>query len=76
MDTEVKKWGNSYAIRLPKREAERLGLREGDRVEVDVRKAKRRRSRARADLSAWPVFHDGRADVSEKHDDVLYGGRA
>lgn len=75
MDAEVKKWGNSYAIRLPKSEAERLGLKEGDHVEVDVRKATRRPKKRRIDLSGLPIFHDTATDVSERHDEYLHGGR-
>lgn len=75
MDAEVKRWGNSYAIRLPKSEADRLGLKEGDRVEVDLRKAKKRGKKKRIDLSGLPVFHDTATDVSERHDEYLYGGR-
>ena len=75
MDAEVKKWGNSYAIRLPKSEADRLGIHEGDLVEVELRKARRRKRSARVDISSWPVFHDAATDVSERHDEILYGGR-
>lgn len=76
MDAEVKKWGNSYAIRLPKSEADRLGLKEGDHVEVDLRKAPRARGKKkRIDLSGLPIFHDTASDVSERHDEYLYGGR-
>lgn len=74
MDAEIKKWGNSFAIRLPKSEAERLGLKEGDHVSVDLRKAKRGR-RKKVDLSHLPVFTDTATDVSERHDEYLYGGR-
>jgi antitoxin MazE len=31
---QIAKWGNSLAVRLPKHLVERLGLREGDDVEV------------------------------------------
>ena len=73
MDAEVKRWGNSFAIRLPKREAERLGLKEGDHVEVELRKPPRSKKRRRIDLSGLPVFHDTVSDASERHDDYLYG---
>jgi antitoxin component of MazEF toxin-antitoxin module len=76
MDAEVKKWGNSYAIRLPKSEAERLGLQEGDHVEVEMRKASKRRAKKKLiDLSDMPTFHETRSDVSQRHDEYLYGGR-
>lgn len=36
MKTTVRKWGNSLAIRVPKRVAEEAGLREKDSVEIEV----------------------------------------
>ena len=36
MHTTVQKWGNSLAIRVPKRIAEETGLREKDCVELEV----------------------------------------
>ena len=36
MHTTAQKWGNSLAIRVPKRIAEEAGLREKDRVEIEV----------------------------------------
>lgn len=38
MRTTAQKWGNSLAIRVPKRVAEEAGLREKDSVEIEVRK--------------------------------------
>lgn len=35
MTRKIQKWGNSYAVRLPKATVERLGLLEG--TEVDIR---------------------------------------
>jgi antitoxin MazE len=35
MTKKVKKWGNSLAIRIPKKEAELLGLFENDEVEIE-----------------------------------------
>ncbi len=37
MKTMAQKWGNSLAIRVPKRVAEEAGLREKDSVEIEVR---------------------------------------
>jgi antitoxin MazE len=31
---QVAKWGNSLAVRLPKRLIDRLGLKAGDRIEI------------------------------------------
>jgi antitoxin MazE len=36
MKTTARKWGNSLAIRVPKRVAEEAGLREKDAVEIEV----------------------------------------
>ncbi|MEI9989560.1 MAG: AbrB/MazE/SpoVT family DNA-binding domain-containing protein [Rhizomicrobium sp.] len=33
---QIAKWGNSLAVRLPKALVEKLGLKEGDQVEVTV----------------------------------------
>lgn len=74
MEAEVKRWGNSYAIRLPKRELERMGIHEGDRVEVAIRKA-RGRKKAKFSLEGLPTFHDPDPLASERHDAYLYGGR-
>lgn len=38
MKTTTRKWGNSLAIRVPKRVAEKAGLREKDLGEIQVRK--------------------------------------
>ena len=37
MKTTARKWGNSLAIRVPKRVAEEAGLREEDPVDIEVR---------------------------------------
>lgn len=34
MPKRIKKWGNSLAVRIPKREAKQLNLHENTRVEV------------------------------------------
>ena len=33
---QVSKWGNSLAVRLPAAVVERLGLQEGDEIEIEV----------------------------------------
>jgi antitoxin MazE len=37
MKATAQKWGNSLAIRVPKRVAEEAGLREKDAVDIEVR---------------------------------------
>ncbi len=41
MFSRVRKAGNSLAVTIPKDEAERLGLREGDQVVIQVNKVRR-----------------------------------
>jgi antitoxin MazE len=36
METHISRWGNSLAIRLPRRIAERAGLAEGTPVDITV----------------------------------------
>jgi antitoxin MazE len=36
MKTQIARWGNSLAVRLPKQVAESAGLDEGSAVEIDV----------------------------------------
>ncbi len=38
MITQVKKWGNSLAVRLPKEMLEHAGLSDGSRVEISYNK--------------------------------------
>lgn len=36
METQLSKWGNSLAVRIPKTAADKASLREGDRLELEV----------------------------------------
>ncbi len=72
MFAEVKRWGNSLAIRLTKRDLEQLGVEEGDKVRVQV---ERLPGSGKVDLSHLPTFHDPDPLTSERHDEVLYGDR-
>ena len=36
MQVQVARWGNSLGVRIPKQIAERVGLREGARVEIEA----------------------------------------
>jgi bifunctional DNA-binding transcriptional regulator/antitoxin component of YhaV-PrlF toxin-antitoxin module len=66
MQADVRRWGNSLAVRLPAGLAESLGIREGDRVRIQVTKV----PRGRVDLSGLPKFHD-RDLRSEDVDDIV-----
>lgn len=70
MITRVKKWGNSLAIRLTKRDLEELGVAEGDTVKVEI---ERLVPDEEVDLSEAPTFEDPDELVSERHDRYLYG---
>ncbi len=75
---QVSKWGNSLAIRLPAAVVERLGLREGDEIAIEV--ADRRRFQVARDPSrdealaalqslGWtlpPDFHVSRDDANAR----------
>jgi hypothetical protein len=69
MIANVKKWGNSYAVRLSKRELKARGIRAGDEVEIEVRK----RTPGKVDLSHLRTFHDPDPLASEHLDEYLYG---
>ena len=76
MEGEVKRWGTSFAVRLSKRELDRLGIGEGDRVDVEIRKLPARgRGARRLSLEGLPTFEDPDPRASERHDEMLYGPR-
>lgn len=72
MLAEIKRWGNSCAIRLTKEDLERLGVQEGDRVKVDLHRLP---AKGKVDLSDMPTFADPDPKASQRHDDYLYGDR-
>lgn len=53
MHVTVKRWGNSYAVRLTKADLQRLGVHEGSVVEVNVQPV-----RVPVDLADLPTFRD------------------
>lgn len=71
---QVAKWGNSLAVRLPKALVERLGLREGDHIDIvdataghlAIAKADvRSEALARMAEQAWELPPDYRFDRDE-----------
>jgi hypothetical protein len=72
MLSEVKRWGNSYAIRLRKSDLQRLGLREGDPVHIQLEPITRSGT---IDLSGLPLLQDPDPLASKRHDAYLYGAR-
>lgn len=37
MTTKIRKWGNSYAVRIPKERVRELGMRDGSTVEIKLK---------------------------------------
>jgi hypothetical protein len=50
---DVRRWGNSLAVRIPADEAEALGIREGDRIKFTAQKVP---STGKVDVSHAPFF--------------------
>jgi antitoxin component of MazEF toxin-antitoxin module len=69
MISEVKKWGNSLAVRLSKNELDEFSIKEGDRIKITVEKIVPQNE---VDLSDLPLFIDKDKKVSEEHDVDLY----
>lgn len=75
MRTQVSRWGNSLAVRLPRQVAESAGLGEGTSVEIDVvdgvvRVSPTRPSYSLADLLAGVTPEN----LPESFDDRPQGG--
>lgn len=65
----VRRWGNSYGVRLTKGDLQRLGVRDGGQVDVVPVQTQKRAF----ELSDLPTFTDSDPFLSIHHDDVLYG---
>lgn len=75
---QVSKWGNSLAVRLPKKLVEELGLKEGDDVnvvaakdgtiEVETREDQRRRALERMAARNWTLPPDYKFDRDEANE--------
>ena len=78
--TQVGKWGNSLAVRLPAAVVEILGLKEGDEIEIEIeiagertlrieRDRKREEALERLRALAWklpPGFRFSRDEANER----------
>ena len=78
MQTTIQKWGNSYALRLPKPIINRLGLRVGSRVIIDTALLKAVTTGERPGLKDWqkyliPTGRKGKRNISRHIDEILYG---
>ena len=69
MISEVKKWGNSLAVRLLKNELSEFGVKEGDQIKITIEKIV---PKDEIDLLDLPLFIDTDKQVSEQHDRYLY----
>jgi antitoxin MazE len=76
---QVSKWGNSLAVRLPKALVEKLGLKEGDQlnvvaardgaIEVETSEDRRRRALERMAGRNWALpegYHFDRDEANER----------
>lgn len=63
------RWGNSLGVRISKRDARRLRLREGAAVTVRIASEP-----GEIDLSALPTVH-GKGTEGRDHDKILGAGR-
>ena len=74
----VSKWGDSFAVRLPRTLVEQLGLKEGDEVnvvaaedgtiEVETREDQRRRALERMAARGWTLPPDYKFDRDEANE--------
>lgn len=75
---QVSKWGNSLAVRLPKALVEKLGLKEGDELEivsadpkmitVETKQDQRRRALERMTARNWSLPEGYRFDRDEANE--------
>jgi antitoxin MazE len=75
---QVSKWGNSLAVRLPKALVEKLGLKEGDELEVvaadantltvETKQDQRRRALGRMAARNWSMPEGYRFDRDEANE--------
>lgn len=63
----IKKWGNSYAIRLTAADLERYGWKEGQEVNIELRPWKM----PKLDFTKSPFFHDSDPTAGARHDEIL-----
>jgi len=66
---EVKKWGNSLAVRLSKNELDEYCVQEGDRIKITIEKIV---PEEEIELNDLPLFSDDDTKISEQHDVYLY----
>lgn len=82
MQTKIQKWGNSYAVRLPKQLVVKLGLRVGTKVDVGQEEGvvivKKTIDDKTVTFKDWknyliPMKSKKVIHVSDRVDEILYG---
>lgn len=83
IQAKIQKWGNSYAVRIPKPLADELGLTVGSQVRLEVQpkviKLGQLRSGKQVGIQNWRDYlipmkkGQKRENVSEHIDEILYG---
>lgn len=66
MFADVRRWGNSLAVRIPAEEAEALGIGEGDAVRLHLTPL----PKGKVDVSKAPFFRGGDRHACEHLDEV------
>ena len=70
MTTKIKRWGNSYAVRISKEKVRELGLRDGSQVEIKIRPAHKKYSLdeliSQIDPNNMPELVDWGPDVGKE----------
>ena len=83
MPTKIKKWGNSLAVRLPKKAVDKMGLKEGSEVFLDdsddsqvvIRKMDRDKKKVKMeDINDYIIPSNRKKEnISGNIDKILYG---
>lgn len=82
MQTKIQKWGNSYAVRLPKQIVVQLGWKAGSAVQIDKKQGsvvmKPAPIKQAITFQDWnkyliPTGRKGTRHISDRVDEILYG---
>jgi hypothetical protein len=64
----VLRWGNSFGIRLTRKDLDRLGIQEDDEVDLSIEPC-----RPQVDWDKLPTLSLG-GDASARHDEIIFEG--
>lgn len=73
MQVKLRKWGNSWAVRLGKKDLEQLGIQPTDGKTLDIQVKDQPRA---WDISMIPVFRGGEAMGFKQAREAAYRARA